>query len=87
MQGEGLSDVALSVLGVLTSAETEGVSLSQITQITNADVFDIQEVLDNWFEFLQQQRIDKETRYSLYIILTFGIGWRSKLVTHNRPLA
>ncbi len=66
MQGEGLSDVALSVLRVLTSAEKEGVFLSQITQITNADVLDIQEVLDNWFEFLQQQRIDKETRYSLY---------------------
>ena len=66
MQDEGLSDVALSVLRVLTSAEKEGVSLSKITQITNADVFDIQEVLDNWFEFLQQQRIGKETRYSLY---------------------
>ncbi len=66
MQGEGLSDVALSVLGVLTSAAKEGVSLSEITQITNADVFDIQEVLDNWFEFLQQHRLGKETYYSLY---------------------
>ncbi|MDJ0735471.1 MAG: ATP-binding protein [Nostocaceae cyanobacterium] len=66
MQGEGLSDVALSVLRVLTSGEKEEVTLSEITQKTNADVFDIQEVLDNWFEFLQQQRIGKETRYSLY---------------------
>ena len=66
MQDEGLSDVALSVLRVLTAAEKEGVSLRQITRMTNVDVLDIQEVLDNWFEFLQQQRIDKETRYSLY---------------------
>ncbi|WP_392476242.1 ATP-binding protein [Nostoc sp. C110] len=66
MQGEGLSDVALSVLGVLISGEKEGVSLNEITAIKNVDVFDIQEVLDNWFEFLQQQRIGKETRYSLY---------------------
>lgn len=66
MTSEGLSDVALSVLRVLTNADNEGVSLSQIRQITNGDVFDIQEVLDNWFEFLQQQRICKETRYSFY---------------------
>ncbi len=66
MQGEGLSDVALSVLRVLNSTNKQGVSLSQIAQITNADVFDIQEVLDNWFEFLQQQHIGKETHYSLY---------------------
>ncbi len=66
MQGEGLSDVALSVLCVLTSVGKEGVALSEITQKNHADVFDIQEVLDNWFEFLQQQRIGKETRYSLY---------------------
>ncbi|NET05810.1 MAG: AAA family ATPase [Symploca sp. SIO2B6] len=66
MQSEGLSDEALSVLRVLTSAETEGVSLSQIAQITSVDVFDIQELLDNWFEFLKQQHIGKETRYSLY---------------------
>ena len=66
MQGEGLSDVALSVLRVLISTKQEGVSLSQIVQITNADVLDIQEVLDNWFEFLQQQCIGKESHYSLY---------------------
>lgn len=66
MKGESLSDVAFSVLSVLTSAEKEGVSLSQIMQITNADVLDIQEVLDNWFEFLQQRRIGKENYYNLY---------------------
>ena len=66
MQGEGLSDVALSVLAVLTSGKKEGISVSKIMQKTNLDVFDIQEVLDNWFEFLQQQHIGKETRYSLY---------------------
>ncbi|MEO1373848.1 MAG: ATP-binding protein [Cyanobacteria bacterium J06635_10] len=66
MQGEGLSDVGLQVLRVLTSAENEGASLHQIMQITDADVLDIQEVLDNWFEFLQQKRIGKESHYSLY---------------------
>ncbi len=66
MQGEGLSHVAVSVLHILISADKEGVSLTSIVQITNADVLDIQEVLDNWFEFLQQHRIGKEARYSLY---------------------
>ncbi len=66
MKGEGLSDLELSVLRVLVSAEKEGVSLREITQITNEDVFDIQEVLDNWFEFLQEIKGDRETRYCLY---------------------
>lgn len=66
IQGESLSAQELSVLRVLTSAETKGISLSQITQITNVDVFDIQELLDNWFEFLKQQPIEKEIYYSWY---------------------
>lgn len=66
MQGESLSDVALLVLEVLISGKKEGVTLKEITQITNADVFDIQEVLDNWFEFLKQEHIGKKIRYSLY---------------------
>ncbi|CDN09958.1 hypothetical protein RintRC_3535 [Richelia intracellularis] len=40
--------------GSVRKAEKERVTLNQMTQITNADVFDIQEVLNNWFEFLKQ---------------------------------
>ena len=66
IQGEGLSDIARQVLQVLTAADDEGVSLREIVQITQGDGFDIQELLDNWYEFLRLQPINQETRYSWY---------------------
>ena len=51
---------------MLTSADDKGVSLREIVKITQGDVFDIQELLDNWFEFLQLQPINQETHYSWY---------------------
>ena len=66
IQGEGLSDIARQVLQVLTSTNDEGFSLREIAKITQGDVFDIQELLDNWYEFLRLQRINQETRYSWY---------------------
>ena len=80
MQGEGLSDVALLVLRVLISADQEGASLTKIVRITNADVLDIQEVLDNWFEFLMQQRIKQENCYSLYH--THFCNWLAKQISN-----
>ncbi|ARV57576.1 ATP-binding protein [Nostocales cyanobacterium HT-58-2] len=65
IQGEGLSDVALQMLRVLTAAETEGMSAKAITQIIHEDEYDVAEILENWLEFLQQ-RVGKETCYSFY---------------------
>jgi ABC-type dipeptide/oligopeptide/nickel transport system ATPase component len=74
MQGEGFSDIAMKILQVLATAENEGISASTILQrihLTNpptldADIFDVEEVLETWFEFLQQHQVNKEIRYSLY---------------------
>ncbi len=65
IKGEGLSDVALKVLGVLTSAETGGMSTKAITQIIHEDEYDVAEILESWLEFLHQG-VGKETTYSLY---------------------
>ncbi|MCC5598610.1 hypothetical protein [Nostoc favosum] len=37
-----------------------------IAQIINTDEYEVEEVLENWLEFLHQQRIASETHYSLY---------------------
>jgi ABC-type dipeptide/oligopeptide/nickel transport system ATPase component len=74
MQGEGFSDIAMKILQVLATAGNEGISASTILQriyLTNpptldADIFDVEEVLENWFEFLQQHQVNNEIRYSLY---------------------
>ncbi|MBD2559516.1 MULTISPECIES: hypothetical protein [Nostoc] len=49
----------------------EGVRLSSlitagIAQIIDTDDYEVEEVLENWLEFLQQKRIASETHYSLY---------------------
>ncbi|NJN12134.1 MAG: ATP-binding protein [Richelia sp. RM2_1_2] len=74
MQGEGFSDIAMNILQVLTTTENEGISVSTILQrihqtnppTLDADIFDVEEVLENWFEFLQQHQVNNEIRYSLY---------------------
>ncbi|AKG20477.1 hypothetical protein [Calothrix sp. 336/3] len=74
MQGEGFSDIAMKILQVLATAENEGISASTILQrihqtnppTIDADIFDVEEVLETWFEFLQQHQVDKEIRYRLY---------------------
>lgn len=66
MKQEGLSDVALKVLRVLTSASKKGMSASAIAQIIDEDEYEVEEVLENWLEFLVQQRIDTKTNYSFY---------------------
>ncbi len=42
------------------------VSAEDIAQIIDEDEFDIEEVLENWLEFLQVEPIEGKTRYSLY---------------------
>ncbi|WP_017739996.1 ATP-binding protein [Scytonema hofmannii] len=65
MTNEGLSDIALEVLRVLTATE-QGISVEAISQILDRDEYDVEEVLENWFEFLQTQQIGEETCYSFY---------------------
>ncbi len=66
MQGEGLSDVAVNILRVLTAEETPAMSTVAISQIIKADVFDVAEIMETWLEFLQETREGKETKYQLY---------------------
>jgi hypothetical protein len=65
MTNEGLSDIAFEVLRVLTSVE-HGVSVETVSQILNQDQYDVEEVLENWFEFLLTQQISRKTCYSFY---------------------
>ncbi|MEH1874040.1 hypothetical protein [Nostoc sp.] len=37
-----------------------------IAQIIDTDEYEVEEVLENWLQFLQQKRIASETYYSLY---------------------
>lgn len=66
MQGDGLSDVAVNVLRVLTVGEMQPMSALAISQVINEDVFDVMEVIEQWLEFLQEFREGKETKYQLY---------------------
>lgn len=66
MQGDGLSDVAINILRVLTAVETQPMSILAISQKSNADVFDVMEIMETWLEFLQITNTSKETKYQLY---------------------
>ncbi|MDP5016548.1 MAG: ATP-binding protein, partial [Dolichospermum sp.] len=66
MQGEGLSNVAIDILRILTAEETQPMSTVAISQIIKADVFDVAEIMETWLEFLQEIRTSKETQYQLY---------------------
>lgn len=66
MQGQGLSDVAMDILRVLTAKETPAMSTVAISKIIKADVFDVAEIMETWLEFLQETREGKETKYQLY---------------------
>ncbi|MDB9311389.1 hypothetical protein PN471_22730 [Aphanizomenon sp. CS-733/32] len=52
MQGQGLSDVAINILRVLTAEETPAMSTVAISKIIKADVFDVAEIMETWLEFL-----------------------------------
>lgn len=67
MKEQGLSHVALSVLSVLNHQENgRGISPEVIAEIIDEDEYEVQEVLENWLEFLVQRKVSTETRYSLY---------------------
>ncbi|HEY9800775.1 MAG TPA: hypothetical protein V6D25_10490 [Leptolyngbyaceae cyanobacterium] len=65
MQLPDLSGVAWGVLRILT-ADEQPTSASAIAQILDEDEYEVEEVLENWYEFLQRQQVDGETYYSLY---------------------
>lgn len=66
MQDDGLSDVAVNLLRVLTAGEMQPISTLAISQEINVDVFDVMEVIEQWLEFMQEFRTGKETKYQLY---------------------
>jgi hypothetical protein len=74
MAGKELSLVELGVLHCLVTLQPsldpllkkEGISAQLIAEMIDEDEYDVEAVLENWIEFLQQEQIDREIRYSLY---------------------
>ena len=53
------------VLNVLIQQQ-KSISVEAIAQIIDTDEYEVEEVLENWLEFLQQKPIASEAHYSLY---------------------
>jgi hypothetical protein len=74
MAGKELSSVEVGVLRCLVTLQpslnpplkNEGISAQLIAQMIDEDEYDVEAVLENWIEFLVQEQIDGEIRYSLY---------------------
>jgi hypothetical protein len=74
MAAKELSLVELGVLRCLVTLQPsldpllkkEGISAQLIAEMIDEDEYDVEAVLENWIEFLQQEQIDGEIRYSLY---------------------
>jgi hypothetical protein len=74
MAGKELSLLELGVLRCLVTLQpslvpplkNEGISAQLIAQMIDEDEYDVEVVLENWIEFLVQEQIDGEIRYSLY---------------------
>ncbi|MEH1854092.1 MAG: AAA family ATPase [Nostoc sp.] len=58
-------ELKLSVLSVLVQVSSF-ISAGSIASTINADEYDVEEVLENWREFLTLQEIDGEIHYSFY---------------------
>ncbi|MBD2775138.1 hypothetical protein [Iningainema tapete] len=55
------------MLRILTSVENGGkMSAEAIAQIIEEDVYEVEEIVENWLEFLQHHRLGRETLYSFY---------------------
>ncbi|MFH7029798.1 MAG: hypothetical protein ACHBN1_31665 [Heteroscytonema crispum UTEX LB 1556] len=65
MQGDNLSPMALGVLQTLVQ-QLQPISAEAVAKIINEDAYDVEEVLESWYEFLQPQRVSRETLYSVY---------------------
>lgn len=65
MKNPDLSAIELALLRVL-AAEKQPLSVERMAAAINEDEYDIEEVLENWIEFLIEQLIDGEIHYRLY---------------------
>jgi hypothetical protein len=65
MGGSSLSAVELAVLKVLVQGRSN-LSVSAISEIVDEDEYEIEKLLDNWYEFLNLQEIDGEICYGFY---------------------
>jgi AAA ATPase domain len=65
MQGDNLSSMALAVLQTLVQ-QLQPISAETVAQIINEDAYDVEEVMESWYEFLQPQQFGRKTRYGVY---------------------
>jgi ABC-type dipeptide/oligopeptide/nickel transport system ATPase component len=74
IQNQGLSDTDIKILQILTTARNQGISTTDIlqrfhhtnTQMLDVNIFDVEEIIDNCFEFLQKHQVDNKIGYSFY---------------------
>ncbi|MBU7585954.1 MAG: AAA family ATPase [Nostoc sp. TH1S01] len=59
------SEFKLAVLNELVKQQ-QPISAAAIAEILDTDEFEVEEILENWLEFLQQEKNSDETYYSLY---------------------
>ena len=65
MLGSQYQDFPLAVLKVL-SQTTQPISVTDIANLLNTDEYDVEEVLEDWLEFLQVETIFDSTTYKFY---------------------
>jgi hypothetical protein len=65
MLGSQYQDFPLAVLQVLAQT-TQPISVTDIANFLNTDEYDIEELLENWLEFLQIETISDSTTYKFY---------------------
>lgn len=65
MGGDNLSGVELAVLNVLVAVRL-GLSVREIAERIDEDEYDVEKVLENWYEFLNTRQVDGEICYGLY---------------------
>jgi hypothetical protein len=66
MQRNGLSAVKLAVVQTLTQQGKGEVAKSAVAEIIDEDEYEVEEVLENWYEFLHFQQVNGEILCSLY---------------------
>lgn len=65
MLGSQYQDFPLAVLQVL-SQTTQPISVTDMANFLNTDEYDVEEVLEDWLEFLQVETISDSTTYKFY---------------------
>ena len=65
MLGSQYEDFPLAVLKVLAQT-TQPISVTDIANLLNTDEYDVEEVLEDWLEFLQVETISDSTTYKFY---------------------